>query len=358
LGFLLIWTSVMLLPTLLAEDAPHFLRAVGVLPNVILLPALGLYWLQDRIAKFICSKYREKYRPAFLQLLSISVPWLIILSGGLLSSYDYFVEFAQSTNTYHWFETGPVEIAQTINSLSGQGWDGRTIQWQDTNSRNICIDPVLWDSWKAMEFLIPSNSICFLPVKNPPSEPGTVFVMWPYDNWREKFGTNFPHPSYYYLIQGPLAQGDLDPDPFISSLFLYTEPLPPLPTVVAQFENGMQLHAALVETQKDNIMVKLWWTITHVQSSPSTVFVHYVRDDDIRIAQNDGQPGDDELPTTFWIPGDVIMDIHLLSDVVPDIKVDKLRIGLYDSHTGESIPIVSDIFPANSWYETNVIPIQ
>ncbi len=44
-GFVLIWTAVMSFPTLLAEDAPHFLRSVGVLPVVVLLPALGLDWL-------------------------------------------------------------------------------------------------------------------------------------------------------------------------------------------------------------------------------------------------------------------------------------------------------------------------
>jgi peptidoglycan/LPS O-acetylase OafA/YrhL len=38
----LIWTVVMLLPTILAEDTPHFLRAVGVLLIAVILPALGL----------------------------------------------------------------------------------------------------------------------------------------------------------------------------------------------------------------------------------------------------------------------------------------------------------------------------
>ena len=38
----LIWTGVMLIPTILAEDCPHFLRAVGVLPMAAAFPALGL----------------------------------------------------------------------------------------------------------------------------------------------------------------------------------------------------------------------------------------------------------------------------------------------------------------------------
>ncbi|HZY42076.1 MAG TPA: glycosyltransferase family 39 protein, partial [Anaerolineae bacterium] len=38
----LLWIGVMLLPTILAEDTPHFLRAVGVLPIVMVIPAIGL----------------------------------------------------------------------------------------------------------------------------------------------------------------------------------------------------------------------------------------------------------------------------------------------------------------------------
>jgi 4-amino-4-deoxy-L-arabinose transferase-like glycosyltransferase len=50
MAFVVIWTAIMLLPTLLAEDAPHFLRGVGVLPLAALFPALGIDWL-SRIAQ-------------------------------------------------------------------------------------------------------------------------------------------------------------------------------------------------------------------------------------------------------------------------------------------------------------------
>ena len=37
----LLWTAVMLIPTLLAEDAPHYLRAVGVLPTAAPTTCIG-----------------------------------------------------------------------------------------------------------------------------------------------------------------------------------------------------------------------------------------------------------------------------------------------------------------------------
>ena len=58
-GFVLIWAAVMALSTLLAEDAPHFLRAVGVLPVIVLLPALGLDWMVSRISESASQRIGE-----------------------------------------------------------------------------------------------------------------------------------------------------------------------------------------------------------------------------------------------------------------------------------------------------------
>ena len=35
--------------------------------------------------------------------------------------YDYFVTYAQSPITYHWFEAGPVKMAEKINTSDGDG---------------------------------------------------------------------------------------------------------------------------------------------------------------------------------------------------------------------------------------------
>ena len=48
-AIVLIWFAIMLVPTVIAEDAPHFLRASGVLPVLYLLPAYGLDTLVRRL---------------------------------------------------------------------------------------------------------------------------------------------------------------------------------------------------------------------------------------------------------------------------------------------------------------------
>ena len=57
--FVLIWLPVMLLPTILAEDSPHFLRAVGVLPVALVVPAIGLEY---------AGAVADRARPARVEL--------------------------------------------------------------------------------------------------------------------------------------------------------------------------------------------------------------------------------------------------------------------------------------------------
>ena len=47
----------MLGPTIFAADTPHFLRAAGILPAVVYLPAIGLdqIWLWQRLSKTVRS---------------------------------------------------------------------------------------------------------------------------------------------------------------------------------------------------------------------------------------------------------------------------------------------------------------
>jgi 4-amino-4-deoxy-L-arabinose transferase-like glycosyltransferase len=51
----LVWLTVMIIPTIIAEDAPHFLRAVGLQPLLFLIPALGLeaawQWLEKHTSR-------------------------------------------------------------------------------------------------------------------------------------------------------------------------------------------------------------------------------------------------------------------------------------------------------------------
>jgi len=96
-AFVVIWTAVMLLPTLLAEDAPHFLRAVGVLPVATLLPAMGLDWLLERARRLLSRRTLARTPSSRTRIARFLLPTLVavpILFGLGCTAWAYFGEYA------------------------------------------------------------------------------------------------------------------------------------------------------------------------------------------------------------------------------------------------------------------------
>lgn len=347
-----IWTAIMSLVTLLAEDAPHFLRVVGILPTAALLPALGLARLENYLSKRIHIRQLDTIYP-----LSSIIPVVLLLSGFGSTTYDYFYRYKNAPLTYHWFESGAVEMAGEINMLWGTGWTGERMLHSSETGRTIYIEPQLWDSWNAVPFLVPEEHIHRLPVITMPgaNEPLT-FVVWPYGDWQTGVMPYINHPGYVSITAGPQVQGDKDPDPFTVALFINAQPRPEVPEAIAEFEAGILLRAAIVVPQYGQSYVRLWWDATELIHTDYTVFVHYLRNGE-RISQHDGQPGLGHLPTSTWLAGDLILDEHPLPDVTaPNATNDVLRVGLYNSQTGVPLPALDAAGElSGDWADLSVI---
>jgi len=347
-ALILVWTAVMALPTLLAEDAPHFLRAVGVLPTAALVPACGLRWLEKQIKN-------DKFKMVKWEML----PLALVILGGAYTTYDYFVRYANAPLAYHWFEAGPEALAGEINVLRGEGWDGERMLHGPATGRTIYVDPMIWKEWTSFPFLVPETSVRFLPVEeNLSLDDGLVFVIWPYNDWASEVWPHVPRPAYLRAEQGPMAQGDKDPKPFVTSYIIRADPRPEVPADVAPFGDEAPqavLRAALIRQASGGATVRLWWDAQAAFDAPYTVFVHYLRDGE-QIAQHDSQPGQGLLPTTLWQPGDLILDTHTLPDVTPEPARDRLRLGFYRSDTGEHLPLLDARYRAVAdWVEVPVV---
>jgi hypothetical protein len=340
----------MALPTLLAEDAPHFLRGVGVLPTAALLPVLGLAWMTDRLARLPRPGHAGT-KPT--RVVATAIPSLFLALGLISTVYDYFARYRAEPLTYHWLEGGPVALASQVNELREAGWDGIQMRREDTRSTSatslrIYFDANLYEEWTAIPYLIPEAAVEFLPLKEP-LEAGerALFVVWPYRSWEQDLLPVLSHPTYIQVHAGPMAQGDLDPQAYEIATFIEVGPRPEVPPPATHFEGGILLRAALVEALQDThsagpvTTVNLWWEATQSVTQSHTVFVHYLRAGE-RIAQHDGPPGLGHLPTTTWHPGDLILDRHSLGDLTPIPATDVLRIGLYDAVTGEGIGVIDD----------------
>ena len=97
--FLLLWTALMLVPTVAAEDAPHYLRAIGALPGVYLLAAVGwetaFGWART-VTIFRGVWGRRFAAPAgFAALLGA-----LLLAPAVLTAWTYFSLWLPRPETY------------------------------------------------------------------------------------------------------------------------------------------------------------------------------------------------------------------------------------------------------------------
>jgi len=373
----LLWTATMALPTLLAEDAPHFLRGVGVLPTAALLPALGLEWIRkwgsasqrvsesageresgsanQRVSEAANHPSAPVYRlpsTVYQSHASRLIPLILLTLGGISATYDYFGRFANAPLAFHWFEGGPVALAGKINARLGSGWDGEKMLHGPASGHRVYLEPQLWESWSAVPFLVPAEAIRMLPAAaSADIAPSVTFVTWPYRDWEPDVLPYLPHPAYLSVEEGPQAQGDKDERPFTVAMFIHAEPRPDVPEPVARFEHDVSLRAALVQPQASGAVVRLWWESGGPLPADYTVFVHYLRNG-TAIAQHDKQPGYGHLRTTAWTGGDLILDEHPFPGITPDPARDTLRIGLYRADTMTGLPRRD----ANGdWAETGVV---
>ncbi|MBC7226744.1 MAG: glycosyltransferase family 39 protein [Thermoflexales bacterium] len=369
-GLVLIWTAVMALPTILAEDAPHFLRAVGMLPVLAFLPALGLE--QFQAIKPQRHEDTKKNDSSFVSsylggsntigvLVSTIAIGLELVSGARL----YFGPYARDPMTGYWFERGAVALGADVNRFLGIGWSGEASPLTPTAGPEGCvyIEPVLWEDWPQVRFLVaaPERVTVGLEAKQEPMceasriagalveascgeaewRPIAVF-LWPYGDWTRAWAL-LPHPAEVTVVEGPLSQHDRDTEPYVTYLaFLAVRP-GPIPPPQARLTGGVEWLGATVTPLEDgSVRVRLRWRATAPLAGEYTVFLHYLRDGQT-VAQGDGPPAMGRYPTTLWQPGDILNDDHIVPGVgPPQPGRDEILFGLWNPQTGEYLSVLDE----------------
>jgi len=362
-GLILIWTAVMSLPTLLSEDAPHFLRAVGVLPMVTLLPALGLDWIADRLP----LGHFHTSTPSAAKTIRLVLVAFTLLFGLISTAWAYFGDYARDPMAGYWFERGAAALAGRINAFLGQGWDGEGMLRSGRltppgSDRQVYLDSELWEEWEPqIRFLVAAPEAMTVGLEREPTPNSQVAVFaWPYGDWRRAWDL-LPAPTEITVEEGPLSQGDRDAEPFTTYLAFFATPTDPAAPVLARFSGGVEL-LGVEATPADppplagegtrRMGVRLRWRATAPLTEDYTVFLHYLRDGE-RIAQADSQPAGGRYPTTAWRPGDIVNDDHYVEEIgasLPDH--DTLLLGFWQPESGGKLKLLDGAGnPAGDWIE-------
>ena len=300
----LLWTGVMLAPTVLAEDCPHFLRAVGVLPLATVFPALGLEWVREHLQP-------RKWRHAGSWLVAA-----VLGIGCVLGAYDYFVRYGGDPELAFWFEADQVQEAVEINRFLGSGWQGEGIAEPKGTllpDRHVYLAPRMWEDRLTVNFLVASPEQVSILGRDPPvGTDQNLVLVWPHEEMRDSLSV-LPHPARIEVWPGPLERGDLDLEARLLYVAFQATRLRAPSAAMARFEEGIELLGWEATAEPDGqTRISLRWRASGPLSRSYTAFTHLVRDGQI-VAQEDGIPGYGYFPTAWWEQNDEIVDVRILN---------------------------------------------
>ena len=105
----LIWFVWMLLPSVLTAAAPSQRRAIGSTPAMVMLAAVGLLWIIDKI-RLLFERWRG--RRALASVVSSLVACGLLIYAVAWGYQYYFVDWAGDKALFNEFDAGTVELGQ------------------------------------------------------------------------------------------------------------------------------------------------------------------------------------------------------------------------------------------------------
>jgi 4-amino-4-deoxy-L-arabinose transferase-like glycosyltransferase len=333
-ALLLISWAVMLLPTILAEGAPHFLRAVGVLPILFVFPAVGC-------------------RSVWHAMSNRSSRWVAAMALALVVGFslyttvnNYFVRHVRSEAVYYNFETGAVDLAGEINRFLGTGWHpGRDLRVSSSTpslQRHLYLDERLWRDWTSLRYLVPETAGLTLlgSAASPPASTDEArVVVWPYGDYSSYLAV-LPRNHLLSVWEGPSERGDLEKEARLLCLTYDARPAVGVPSNVQEhFEQEIELVGYEWGDAPTGSLLRLFWRAGAQLDKDYSVFVHLRRDNQT-VAQSDSYPAAGYYPTHLWRPGDIVADDHLLTAAAAPGEGYSLVIGLYLLPTLERLQVL------------------
>ena len=317
-AFLLLWLGIFLAPTMLAEDAPHFLRGIGALVPACLLAAVGI----EAALAFLSR--RGLLANPLRRLIPVGLPAVaaaaIIVLGANATRLDYFESYVTHPMTGYWLEANNTALAAQITSDLGAG-------------RAVRLDARLANDNPALRFLVPDLAKAqIVDESNRGAAAGerTALIVDP-NHGLGSWTLTVPQ-SQTRVVEGPLAQNDLDTTPRRSFVAFLSDPMPlGERSAVALFDNGVELlsaEARVGQGPEAAVIVSMTWRAAAPLATDEAVFVHWIRGGGV-IAQSDASPGLGYFAMPAWRIGDSVIDVRTLRAWRGWEPGDELRLGVY-----------------------------
>ncbi len=301
---------VMLLPTALAtnEIVPSNLRAIGLIPLIFFLPALGLQELLASLERWLQSR--------MVTVTTVATAVTVLLLGGIFTNRLYFLEWADDPQLFYENDGDLTAVARYLDEqdLSNTTPYVAALHYQHPTLA------FLSEQYDAIKWLPNSQALVF------PAE-GEALYIFPHNSplpeWATPFFADLPGDV---SLQGPFTAVRRRSPPEIK---------PPY-SVNANFGNTITLlgYNAQPGYTGETMPVTLYWRVDAVPTADFSPFVHLEDVWQYRWSQLETFA----YPAPQWAVGDLIVqrvDLPLPPGAPPGPY--RLRIGLFDPATGNRL---------------------
>jgi len=298
--FLLTWAAVMLAPAMLSNNAPSFQRAVGALPPLLLLMAVGL----ERGVS-----WAERTRPT-LATTALGLALLSLAASAGITWHAFYDVWAGNESLFYARDAGLLELTEALKRelaaaapsattyLSPSGWDHPTVRYG------------LLGVLPQNELLHFDGSRC---VRIP--DGAARYLLRSADDPRgpRLLSTYLPDSSSHVLVVAPDGRPwavELDQPAHGRVVF------PEMTPLLTGLDDGISLIGYWLSSNQlrpgDRLYVRLFWRANHTPAREYTAFIHLLATAPgkgaMQVAGADAPPGNGSCGTSTWLPGETVID--------------------------------------------------
>lgn len=307
--FLLFWFAVMLLPSILSGDAPHFGRLTGVAPAVAILIAVGSTWIVEAV-----TGRTRRSGWVGVTILVLTLPSLLI------TTRDYFVRYASHPDLARDFYLNDYQLGKYAAKQPEETVLYMTPSQEEMATIYFALgDPERLRSYNWQSGLIPAGI---------PDQPALYLA-------RPEATEALTNLSNFFAGSGAFAG---EPKPGYTPFHVPENAkriLDPAGDSV-DFGGIIRLAGWSILANPDSLDIGLTWQADTSPPLDYTAFVHLIDEAGTIVAQTDRQPAG--FPTSDWRPGEVVVDTLTveLPEEMPPGKY-RLRTGFYYLPTMEQL---------------------
>jgi 4-amino-4-deoxy-L-arabinose transferase-like glycosyltransferase len=311
---LLLTPFVMILPTALAvnEILPSNLRAIGLMPFLFYLPAIGMETLLAEMA----TRYQ---RPELATRGMLTVALIFLLVEGVFVAQSYFQEWGSDPALFAETDGDLTAVAAFLNEqdLTGQTTYVASRYYQPPTIA------FLSSAYDSLKWLPESKALVY------PAEGAALYV----------FPANSPLPAWAVpLLAGAEPAGSAD-DAFVAYRLESAPELAPPNAQSTNFGDVVGLIGYEVEAAPAGEMmsVTLYWRIDGTPDGDFTPFVHLEDKWGLRWSQADAFA----YPSAQWEAGErVVQRVELPVTAGAPPGAYRVRVGFFNPDSGARLPVL------------------